>query len=95
MSQLDRKTGLKHLRVRGLAAVSFCVTLKAAGLNLLRAAAFRNNQDREKWAMEQRNPGLFGLFSIFKERFSALWADLNTFGSYFKRDQLFVIKIIV
>jgi len=95
MSQLDRKTGLKHLRVRGLAAVSFCATLKAAGLNLLRAAAFRNNQDREKWAMEQRNPGLFGLFSIFKERFSDLWADLNTFGSYFKRDQLLVIKIIV
>jgi hypothetical protein len=95
MSQLDRKSGLKHLRVRGLAAVSFCATLKAAGLSLLRAVAFRNSQDPEKWPMEQRNPGLFDLFSVFKERFSALWADLNTFGSYFNRDQLFVTKMIV
>lgn len=39
MSQLDRRTGLKHLRVRGLAAVRYCVKLKAAGLNILRAAA--------------------------------------------------------
>jgi len=95
MSQLDRKTGVKHLRVRGLAAVSFCATLKAAGLNLLRAVAFRNSQEDENLALQQRTPGLFGLFSIFKEQFSALWADFNTFGCYFNRDQLFAIKITV
>jgi hypothetical protein len=95
MSQLDRKTGLKHLRVRGLAAVSFCATLKAAGLNLLRAVAFRNSQENENLPLKQTNPGLFGLFSVFKERFSALWADFNTFGYYFSRDQLFATKMIV
>ena len=95
MSQLDRKTGVKHLRVRGLAAVSFCATLKAAGLNLLRAAAFRNSQENENLALQQRNPGLFGLFSVFKERFSALWADFKTFGSYFNRDQLFATKMTI
>jgi hypothetical protein len=95
MSQLDRKTGLKHLRVRGLAAVSFCAALKAAGLNLLRAIAFRNSQENENLALQQRNPRLFGLFSVFKERFSALWADFNTFGSYFNRDQLCITKITV
>jgi hypothetical protein len=95
MSQLDRKTGLKHLRVRGLAAVSFCATLKAAGLNLLRAVAFRNSQEDKKLALQQTNPALFGLFSVFKERFSALWADFNTFGSYFNRDQMFATKMIV
>jgi len=95
MSQLDRKTGVKHLRVRGLAAVSFCATLKAAGLNLLRATAFRNSQDNENSALQQRNPGLFGLFSVFKEQFSALWADFNTFGCYFNRDQLFATKMTV
>ena len=95
MSQLDRKTRLKHLRVRGLRAISFCATLKAAGLNLLRAAAFRNSQENETLVLQQRNPDLFGLFSIFKERFLALWADLNTFGSYFNRNQLFVIKMTV
>jgi len=40
MSQLDRLTGFKDLRVRGLSAVSFAAYLKAAGINIIRAAAF-------------------------------------------------------
>ena len=95
MSQLDRKTGLKHLRVRGLRAISFCATLKAAGLNILRAAAFRNSQGNENLLLQQRNPGLFGLFSIFKEQVSALWADFKTFSLYSNRDQMFATKMIV
>ena len=42
ISCCDRKTGIKHLRVRGLKAVSFCATLKAIGINIFRAAAFKN-----------------------------------------------------
>ena len=38
-SALDRRTGVKHLRVRGMPAVRFAVVLKVLGLNLLRAAA--------------------------------------------------------
>ena len=38
MSELDRKTGIKHLRVRGMTAVSLCVYLKATGINIFRAA---------------------------------------------------------
>ena len=38
-SALDRRTGVKHLRVRGMPAVRFVVVLKVLGLNLLRAAA--------------------------------------------------------
>jgi len=41
MSEYDRRTGVKHLRVRGLKAVRFSATLKALGINLFRAAAFR------------------------------------------------------
>jgi hypothetical protein len=37
-STLDRKTGVKHLRVRGLPAVRFAVVIKVLGLNLLWAA---------------------------------------------------------
>ena len=40
MSQLDRLTGFKNLRVRGLSAVSFAAYLKAAAINIIRAAAF-------------------------------------------------------
>jgi len=41
MSEYDRRTGVKHLRVRGLKAVRFCATLKALGVNMFRAAAVR------------------------------------------------------
>ena len=41
MSEYDRRTGVKHLRVRRLKAVRFCATLKALGINIFRAAAFR------------------------------------------------------
>ena len=40
ISELDRRTGIKHLRVRGLAAVRFCMNLKATGLNIFRSSAF-------------------------------------------------------
>lgn len=41
MSEYDRRTGVKQLRVRGLKAVKFCATLKALGVNIFRAAAIR------------------------------------------------------
>jgi hypothetical protein len=41
MSELNRLTGVKRLRVRGMKAVRYCVTLKVLGLNIFRAAAFR------------------------------------------------------
>ena len=40
MSELDRKTGVKRLRVRGMTAVRYCVTLKILGLNIFRTAAW-------------------------------------------------------
>jgi hypothetical protein len=48
MSQLDRLTGIKNLRVRGLSAVGFAAYLKAAGINIIRAAAFRNRKNEGK-----------------------------------------------
>ena len=44
MSEYDRRTGVKHLRVRGIKAVRFCATLKALGVNILRAAAVRSGK---------------------------------------------------
>ncbi len=46
MSQYNAQTGVKNLRVRGFKAVRFCAVLKAAGLNLLRAAAVRRARMR-------------------------------------------------
>jgi len=47
MSQFDRRTGAKHLRVRGFKAVRFSIILKAAGINLLRAVAARKARMRQ------------------------------------------------
>jgi len=52
LSTYDRLTGVKRLRVRGLAAVRFCGTLKALGVNIFRAAAFRVQELRAKEAAE-------------------------------------------
>ena len=51
MSQLDRLTGVKSLRIRGLSAVSFAAFLKAAGINIIRAAAFRVRENDGEPAM--------------------------------------------
>jgi len=37
VSEYDRRTGVKHLRVRRLKAVKFCATLKALGVNIFRS----------------------------------------------------------
>ncbi len=44
MSEYDRLTGVKHLRVRGLKKVRFCATLKGIGINIFRAARVRKVQ---------------------------------------------------
>lgn len=44
MSDLDRITGIKHLRVRGMHQVKLAATLKTTGLNIHRASAFRNRK---------------------------------------------------
>ena len=68
MSEYDRKTGVKHLRIRGLSAVSFCATLKAAAVNIFRATAFRNRAQEEKPAVEPCMNGILDTINIFKEQ---------------------------
>ena len=71
LSALDRKTGIKHLRVRGLAAVSYCAFLKAAALNILRAAAFRKGTGTRE-TQHNRIPVLLRrVLDVFKEPFAS------------------------
>jgi hypothetical protein len=68
MSEYDRKTSVKHLRVRGLSAVSFCATLKAAAVNIFRATTFRNQIEGEKPTLEPRVTGILDILYAFKEQ---------------------------
>ena len=74
MSEYDRRTGVKRLRVRGLKAVRFAAVLKALGLNILRAAAvmaaiMAGSPQGNGPKGDYRAP-----FHVFKERF---WAAID------------------
>lgn len=70
ISQYDRRTGVKQLRVRGMKAVRFRATLKALSINILRAAAVLA-------ALINSPKYPFAAFSIIKERMRALWRCLK------------------
>jgi len=82
ISTLDRKTGIKHLRVRGFKAVRYCVNLKAAGINILRAAAFKIKEKARLLAQKAGQSRAYNPFWIVKEHFlkyfwspTLIWAD--------------------
>lgn len=47
MSEYDRRTGVKHLRVRGMKAVRFAAIMKAMGLNIFRASRHRRRKNHQ------------------------------------------------
>jgi hypothetical protein len=67
MSEYDRRTGVKHLRVRGFKAVRYCATLKALGINLLRAVAVMIALNREENAQKTGDAASPNRFFTFKE----------------------------
>lgn len=69
MSQLDRRTGIKHLRVRGMKAVRFAATMKAAALNIIRAAAYKTRRNKGRSPLSPSFGGLIGLIFMVKEHF--------------------------
>ena len=73
MSDLDRMTGLKHLRVRGMPQVSLAATLKATGLNIRRSMAFKNRVKRDKKRNEGSNPSPNRLFGVVREQILQFW----------------------
>jgi len=86
MSQLDRLTGIKNLRVRGMSSVSFAAYLKAAGINIIRAAVYRNRETEGK-------PAPLGTFSLLscaiKERLQRLFRYYQTFEQLLASDMSF------
>ncbi len=72
MSQFDRLTGVKRLRVRGLQAVRFCATLKAAGVNIFRATTVQKARKAARRAAGALKSGFLRPVLIFKERLNSL-----------------------
>ena len=79
MSQLDRLTGIKNLRVRGMFAVSFAAYLKAAGINIIRAAAYQNQKNEG----EATPTTVFSLLPCaVKERLQCALAAIRRWNSF-------------
>ncbi|MEI7935040.1 MAG: transposase, partial [Chlorobiaceae bacterium] len=75
MSDLDRMTGLKHLRVRGMPQVRLSATLKATGLNILRSAAFKNRVKKQEKGQGRPEPSENRLFNAIKDRLCLMYDD--------------------
>lgn len=78
MSELDRKTGIKHLRFRGMKAVSLCAFLKATGLNIYRAARVWNQRLSPNGAPVISVQFLNGAFSRAKKAFQTVFLSFES-----------------
>jgi hypothetical protein len=72
MSQYDRLTGVKRLRVRGMKAVRFSAVMKATAVNIARAVAARPARMRANGNGLGLNCSLRRVFELFKEQFVGL-----------------------
>ncbi len=84
MSDLDRITGIKHLRVRGMPQIRLAAVLKATGLNILRATTFKNRLKRQEKEKMGANPSPKGLVSVVKEHILQLRDYLRELSGAFR-----------
>jgi len=77
ISEYDRRTGVKRLRVRGFKAVKFCATLKAIAVNIFRAATVRKALDSGGTGYSRPLPALMRAIYVVKERFVMPWHQLK------------------
>jgi hypothetical protein len=83
MSEYNRRTGVKQLRVRGMKAVKFSATLKALAVNILRAAAVRKAAAYAEVGCKKGHMGLNHAFFIVKEQFRSIWDHVKNYcGQY-------------
>ena len=74
---MDKKTGVKRLRVRGLSSVGYCARLKAIGINLFRAARVKRALDTLKAAHGAVSAVIRSIIWVVKERFLSPWLRLS------------------
>ena len=81
MSQYDRLTGVKHLRVRGFKAVRFAAVMKAMTVNIVRAIAAQKARIQGQGPSPAQHFSVKRCFLLFKEQIDKL---LGSFSKYLK-----------
>ena len=78
MSEFDRRTGVKKLRVRGMSAVRFAATMKATGLNILRAGAVRKARRKARRANINNNVLIYANYTAVKEQILTIMSNFSS-----------------
>jgi hypothetical protein len=86
MSEFNRRTGVKKLRVRCMLAVGFAATMKAVGLNLLRAGAVRKARQKACRTNIDGYIQTYATFTTVKERILMI---INNFRLVFLKNAQF------
>ena len=92
MSEFDRRTGVKRLRVRGMKAVRYSATLKALGLNILRAAAVMAAILLGKPDKNGSSRGFFAGINVFKEQILKVFTIIVRVLSYTDFNRVYARK---
>ncbi|OHE22726.1 MAG: hypothetical protein A2X92_01580 [Syntrophus sp. GWC2_56_31] len=90
---MDKQTGIKHLRVRGLDAVGYCARLKAIGVNLFRAARVKMVLDALKPVPGAVSTVIRSIIGDVKEHFLSQWHQLNYIFKSAIENMLYTVRI--
>jgi hypothetical protein len=94
-SEMDKKTGVKKLRVRGLSAVGYCAFLKAIGINIFRAARVKSVLDALGCTPESLAAAFCSTILAVKERFLRPWRRFSNIFNPALGNMISAIKIAV
>jgi hypothetical protein len=92
MSEYDRRTGVKNLRVRGLKAVTFAAVMKAIGVNIRRATACMQRRNTTGIASLQRLYVNIWLILHIKEISMSRFVKMTTWINKIQPDSLSDLK---
>lgn len=92
-SGMDKRTGIKHLRVRGLVAVGYCARLKAIGVNLFRAARVKRILDTLKPIPGAVSAVICAIIGDVKEHSLSPWYRFNHIFKSAIENMLYTVRI--
>ena len=92
-SEMDKKTGVKRLRVRGLSAVSYFARLKAIAVNIFRATAVRKSLGLPGEAFSAAKSDIRYAIFVFKEQFFKPMGSLASFFPLAAEQPRYELKI--
>jgi len=91
-SGMDKMTGVKRLKVRGLSAVGYCARLKVIGVNLFRAARVKRALDALS-APETLAVAVCSTILAVKERILSPWRRLSDIFKSATENMRYTVRI--